>query len=138
MLFAGDDWAQDHHDVEIVDDQGRRLVRRRLPEGVEGIAGLHALIAASAPGEWADLDPAEAASQVKVGIETDRGPWVQALIAAGYEVFAFTHVSFPVPGTALHVSKPDPGCSCPGRDGEAGPGPSPAGGRCSELGGRSR
>ena len=93
MLFAGDDWAQDHHDVEIVDDQGRRLVRRRLPEGVEGIAGLHALIAASAPGEWADLDPAEAASQVKVGIETDRGPWVQALIAAGYEVFAINPMS---------------------------------------------
>ena len=93
MLFVGDDWAQDHHDVEIVDDQGRRLVRRRLPEGVEGIAGLHALIAASAPGEWADLDPAEAASQVKVGIETDRGPWVQALIAAGYEVFAINPMS---------------------------------------------
>jgi hypothetical protein len=39
MLFVGDDWAQDHHDVEIVDDQGRRLVRRRLPEGVEGSPG---------------------------------------------------------------------------------------------------
>src|SRR6266568_1134593 len=24
----------------------------------------------------------------KIGIETDRGPWVQALIAAGYTVFA--------------------------------------------------
>jgi transposase len=27
-------------------------------------------------------------SAVIVGIETDRGPWVQALIAAGYTVFA--------------------------------------------------
>jgi len=27
-------------------------------------------------------------SLVKIGIETDRGPWVQALIAAGYTVFA--------------------------------------------------
>jgi Transposase len=98
MLFAGDDWAQDHHDVEIVDDQGRRLVRRWLPEGVEGIAGLHALIAASAPGEWADLDPAGAASHVKVGIETDRGPWVQALIAAGYEVFTITRCQLPGTG----------------------------------------
>jgi hypothetical protein len=26
--------------------------------------------------------------QVVVGIETDRGPWVQALIAAGYLVYA--------------------------------------------------
>jgi hypothetical protein len=25
---------------------------------------------------------------VQVGIETDRGPWVQALLAAGYVVFA--------------------------------------------------
>jgi transposase len=30
----------------------------------------------------------DAAGQVQVGIETDRGPWVQALIAAGYTVFA--------------------------------------------------
>ena len=77
MLFVGDDWAEDHHDVEIVDEQGRRLARRRLPEGLEGITGLHALIARSCPTEWAELDPAEAASRVKVGIETDRGPWVR-------------------------------------------------------------
>ena len=29
MLFVGDDWAEDHHDIEIVDDVGRRLARRR-------------------------------------------------------------------------------------------------------------
>ncbi len=38
MLFVGDDWAEDHHDVEIVDDTGRLLARRRLPEGLEGVA----------------------------------------------------------------------------------------------------
>ena len=31
MLFVGDDWAEGHHDIEIVDDQGKMLVRRRLP-----------------------------------------------------------------------------------------------------------
>jgi transposase len=93
MLFVGDDWADDHHDVEIVDGQGHRLARRRLPEGVAGIAALYELIAGSAPGEWADLDPDQAASRVKIGIETDRGPWVQALIAAGYEVFAINPMS---------------------------------------------
>ncbi len=93
MLFVGDDWAEDHHDVEIVDGQGRRLARRRLPEGLEGITRLHALIAQFVPDEWGELDPAEAASRVKVGIETDRGPWVQALIAAGYEVFAINPMS---------------------------------------------
>ena len=24
MLFVGDDWAEDHHDVEIVDGTGKR------------------------------------------------------------------------------------------------------------------
>jgi transposase len=93
MLFVGDDWAEDHHDVEIVNEQGRRLARRRLPEGLDGITRLHALIAQFFPEEWADLEPAEATSRVKVGIETERGPWVQALIAAGYEVFAINPIS---------------------------------------------
>ena len=93
MLFVGNDWAEDHHDVEIVDEQGRRLARRRLPEGLDGVTRLHALIAQFFPEEWADLEPAEAASRVKVGIETERGPWVQALIAAGYEVFAINPMS---------------------------------------------
>lgn len=44
MLFVGDDWAQDHHDIEIVDETGRRLVRARLPEGLEGMSRLHSLI----------------------------------------------------------------------------------------------
>ena len=88
MLFVGDDWAEDHHDIEIVGEDGKRLVRRRLPEGLEGISRLHALIAAAMPAEWVELDDAEAAGRVKVGIETERGPWVAALVAAGYEVFA--------------------------------------------------
>jgi len=93
MLFVGDDWAEDHHDVEIVDDAGRRLAAKRLPEGLDGITRLHALIARFAPADWAELDPGEAESRVKVGIETDRGPWVAALVAAGYEVFAINPLS---------------------------------------------
>jgi transposase len=93
MLFVGDDWAEDHHDVELVDDQGRLLARRRLPEGIEGIAGLHALVAEQMPEEWADLAAGEAQSLVKVGIETDHGPWVAALVAAGYEVYAINPMS---------------------------------------------
>lgn len=80
MLFIGDDWAEDHHDVEVQDEEGRVLARRRLSEGVAGIAALHALIA-----DHRDRD--EPPEQVLVGIETDRGPWVQALLAAGYVVY---------------------------------------------------
>jgi transposase len=83
LLFVGDDWAEDHHDVEVMDAAGRRLAKARLSEGVEGIARLHAMIGAHL-GD--DVD--DAAGLVKIGIETDRGPWVQALIAAGYTVYA--------------------------------------------------
>ena len=93
MLFIGDDWAEAHHDVEIVDDQGKLLTRRRLPEGLGGVTRLHALVAEHAPPEWAGLDPAEAAARVVVGIETDRGPWVGALVAAGYTVYALNPMS---------------------------------------------
>jgi len=50
-LFVGDDWAEDHHDIEIVNEYGRRLARRRLPEGLDGVTRLHALIASVMPKE---------------------------------------------------------------------------------------
>ena len=36
-LFVGDDWAEDHHDVEVMDEAGKVLAKRRLPEGVAGM-----------------------------------------------------------------------------------------------------
>ena len=93
MLFIGDDWAEDHHDVEIEDQDGRRLARARLPEGLDGITRLHALVAEHAPAAWAELSPEQAAGQVAVGIETDRGPWVAGLRAAGYLVYAINPLS---------------------------------------------
>jgi len=87
VLFVGDDWAEDHHDVEVMDTAGRTLAKARLPEGVAGIARLHAMIGERL-GEDAAAADADAAGQVMIGIETDRGPWVQALLAAGYTVFA--------------------------------------------------
>ncbi len=93
MLFIGDDWAEDHHDVELEDEDGHRLARARLPEGLEGITGLHALVAEHAPVAWAELSAEQAAAQVVVGIETDRGPWVTALRSAGYVVYAINPLS---------------------------------------------
>jgi transposase len=81
-LFVGDDWAEDHHDVEVMDGSGRRLAKARLPEGVAGMARLHAMIG-ELLGDEVDEDV-----EVLVGIETGRGPWVAALVAAGYTVLA--------------------------------------------------
>ena len=78
MIFVGDDWAEDHHDVYVMDADGARLASRRLPEGLPGIGGFHELVAGHA----------EEPSQVVIGIETDRGLWVAALSAAGYQVYA--------------------------------------------------
>ena len=63
-----------------MDESGKVLARKRLPEGVAGIGQLHELT-----GRFL---PAGGDAEVQVGIETDRGPWVAALIAAGYTVFA--------------------------------------------------
>ena len=38
MLFVGDNWAEDHHDIELINDSGRRLARARLPESVQGVS----------------------------------------------------------------------------------------------------
>jgi len=83
MIFVGVDWAEAHHDVHVEDGDGKRLGRARLPEGVEGIARFHDLIA-----PFAD-DPAE----VVIGIETDRGLFVAALVAGGYDVYAVNPMS---------------------------------------------
>jgi Transposase/Transposase IS116/IS110/IS902 family len=80
LLLVGDDWAEDHHDVELMAADGRVLARARLPEGAAGMARLHAMV-----GEQAGQDGDE--PEVRVGIETDRGLWVMALVAAGYAVF---------------------------------------------------
>jgi len=82
-LCVGDDCAEDHHDIEVMDEAGKVLARKRLPEGVAGIGQLHELI-----GRFL---PADGDAEVQVGIETDRGPWVAALIARA------TRCSRPVP-----------------------------------------
>jgi transposase len=100
MLFVGDDWAEDHHDVYLMNDTGNRLVSRRLSEGLGGMRALHELVA----------EHAEDPTQVVVGIETDRGLWVDALTAAGYQVFAINPLAAARYRDRHHVSgaKSDP------------------------------
>jgi transposase len=78
LLFVGLDWAEDHHDVAVMAEGGRVLAARRVPDGLAGLGLVHELLAAQVQ------DPAE----VVVGTETDRGLFVGALVAAGYQVYA--------------------------------------------------
>jgi transposase len=78
MLFLGVDWGEAHHDLCLLDQDGRVVATRRIADGLAGAGELHALVATHA----------EHPGQVAVGIETDRGLLVGALLAAGYQVYA--------------------------------------------------
>lgn len=43
-LFVGVDWAEDHHDVCVVDAGGRVVAKGRVPQGIAGVARLHELV----------------------------------------------------------------------------------------------
>jgi hypothetical protein len=76
LVFVGIDWAEKHHDVCIIDEEGTILARGRVTDGVEGISKLHEMVA----------DHVEEPEEAVVGIELDRGLLVGDLVAAGYEV----------------------------------------------------
>jgi hypothetical protein len=82
-LFVGVDWAEEHHDVCVMDASGRVAAKGRVSNDLAGIARLHDLVAGAASVE---LDEGE--DVVTVGIETDRGLLVRALLAVGYRVLA--------------------------------------------------
>ena len=94
MIFIGDDWAEDHHDVYLMDEAGKRLASRRLPEGLAGIRRA----------ARADRRARRGTRQVVIGIETDRGLWVGALIAAGYQVYAINPLAVAHYRDRHHVS----------------------------------
>ncbi len=82
-VFVGHDWAETHHDVFIEDREGRRIGGGRVPDGVEGVARFHEMVA----------DLVDDPSEVVIATETDRGLFVAALIATGYSVIAVNPMS---------------------------------------------
>lgn len=78
QIYCGVDWAEDHHDIAIIDEHGNVLVKRRISDDLEGLSTLTGLLA-----EHADADTF---TSVDIGIETDRGLLVAALRAAGHVV----------------------------------------------------
>lgn len=83
-FFDGVDWAEEHHDVCVLDAGGRVRTKGRVSNDLVGVAKIHDLIGGVVADEVDDRDDAA----VTVGIETGRGLLVRALIAAGYRVLA--------------------------------------------------
>ncbi len=77
-LYCGIDWATAHHDIAVVDDDGRVVARARVSNDAVGFAALLTLLA-----EAGD----SAADPIPVGIETDRGLWVAALRETGRVIY---------------------------------------------------
>jgi transposase len=77
-VYCGIDWAEGHHDIALVDDEGKLIAKRRINESVDGLAELTGMLAAAG-------DSAEA--PIPVAIETPRGLLVAALRATGRPVY---------------------------------------------------
>ncbi len=77
-VFCGIDWAEDHHDIALVDRGGTLLARRRISDDAAGLTALMELLAGH--GDSAD-DP------IPVAIETPRGLLVACLRATGRKVY---------------------------------------------------
>jgi len=101
VIFVGIDWAEAHHEVCILDQEGGVLAKGRIPDGIEGIGRLHEMVATHAE------EPSEAA----IGIEIDRGLLVGALVETGYRVYAVNPfaVSRYRDRHAISRAKSDPG-----------------------------
>lgn len=77
-LFCGIGWATEHHDITVVDDDGRAVARGRVGNDAAGFAALLTLLAEAGDG---------AAHPIPVGIETDRGLQVAALRETGRVIY---------------------------------------------------
>jgi hypothetical protein len=86
-ILCGIDWANDHHDVALIDAEGAKLGRRRISDDATGLGELAALFAAHGGGP----------GTVKIAIETERGRLVASLRAAGYEIYPINPCGIPKP-----------------------------------------
>nr|WTB28498.1 IS110 family transposase [Streptomyces sp. NBC_00830] len=78
-VFCGIDWASDHHDIALVDTEGKLLARARISDDATGLQQLLDLLADH--GDGPD-------TRISVAIETSRGLLVACLRATERPVYA--------------------------------------------------
>ena len=77
--FCGIDWAEDHHDIAVIDADGQLVIKRRITDDGDGFAELLGVL--ESVGDTSG-DP------IPVAIETARGLLVAALRATDRPVYA--------------------------------------------------
>ncbi|MCH6168044.1 IS110 family transposase [Pseudonocardia alaniniphila] len=78
-VFCGIDWAERHHDIALIGQDGGLIAKRRINDGPDGFDELTAMLTAAG-------DSVE--DSIPVAIETPRGLLVAALRATARPVFA--------------------------------------------------
>jgi hypothetical protein len=78
MLLVGIDWAEAEHAACLLEETGAVRRRLRVPHSAAGLRRLRAAVAAAEP----------EAVAVHVAVERSEGLLVEALVAAGYRVYA--------------------------------------------------
>jgi transposase len=79
MFYAGVDWANDHHDVLVIDDAGHRLGSLRVAHSPEGLSKLNAF-----PEQITGPDGKEHMACI---VETSHGLLIASLLEADWPVY---------------------------------------------------
>ena len=79
MWFAGIDWADDHHDLVVIDADGHQVGTRRVSHTPAGLSDLTDFLLS--------VSGAERKEELACIIETTHGLLIAALLAAGYPVY---------------------------------------------------
>lgn len=77
-IWCGIDWAERHHDIALVDDNGKLVAKRRIADDAGGFHALLALLADHGAGPD---------QPVPIAMETSRGLLAAALLGAGYPLY---------------------------------------------------
>jgi transposase len=77
MWYVGLDWADTHHDVEVMDQAGKRVGARRFPHSHEGLNAMKEFV----------LSIATSPEQLACIVETNHGLLITFLLEAGIPVY---------------------------------------------------
>src|SRR5258708_12490363 len=79
MWYAGIDWANDHHDALVINEQGRQVGSLRVDHTPQGMTRLNTFLE--------QIVGAESKEQMACIIETTHGLLIAHLLEAGWPVY---------------------------------------------------